>query len=131
MIQCKPPVTQWCNNLSLAGKQPVRIKLPLSQIQYLCEVPGFHSAGHIYLCIPSLTGCAEDTSLPICHILLHLWISYLQLLWPNTSIEINLATYNYLLSPCTDVCRLTIISFCKKSQLAASKMINFKSDEIS
>ena len=40
MIQCNPPVTQ-CNNLSLAGKRPVRIKLPLTQIQYLHEVPGF------------------------------------------------------------------------------------------
>ena len=26
----------------------MRIKLPLTQIQYLCEVPGFRSAGHIY-----------------------------------------------------------------------------------
>ena len=32
MIQCKPPVTPWCNNLSLAGKRPVRIKLPLTRI---------------------------------------------------------------------------------------------------
>ena len=48
MIQSKPPVTRWCNNLSLAGKQPVRIKLPLTQIQYLHEVPGFRSVGHIY-----------------------------------------------------------------------------------
>ena len=47
MIQCKPPVTRWCNNLSLAGKRPVRIKLPLTQIQYLREVPGFRSAGPI------------------------------------------------------------------------------------
>ena len=47
MIQCKPPVTPWYNNLSLSGKRPVRIKLPLTQIQYLREVPGFHSAGHI------------------------------------------------------------------------------------
>ena len=44
MIQSKPPVTRWCNNLSLAGKRPVRIKLPLTQIQYLREVPGFRSA---------------------------------------------------------------------------------------
>jgi len=46
MIQCKSPVTPWCNNLSLAGKRPVRIKLPLTQIQYLHKVPGFCSAGH-------------------------------------------------------------------------------------
>ena len=48
MIQSKPPVTRWCNDLSLAGKRPVRIKLLLTQIQYLREVPGFRSAGHIY-----------------------------------------------------------------------------------
>ena len=48
MIQCKLPVTRWCNNLSLAGKQPVWIKLPLTQIQYLRKVPGFPSAAHIY-----------------------------------------------------------------------------------
>ena len=30
MIQCKPPVTPWCNNLSLAEKRPVRIKSSLS-----------------------------------------------------------------------------------------------------
>ena len=47
MIQYKPPVTRWCNNLSLAGKQPFRIKSPLTRIQYLWEVPGFRSAGHI------------------------------------------------------------------------------------
>ena len=47
-MECNPPVTRWCNNLSLAGQQPVRIKLPLSQIQYLREVPGFRSAGHKY-----------------------------------------------------------------------------------
>ena len=47
MIQCKPPVTRSCNNLSFAGKRPVRIKSPLTQIQYLWEVPGFRSAGHI------------------------------------------------------------------------------------
>ena len=47
MIQCKPPVTRWCNNLSLAGKRPVRIKSPITRIQYLREVPGFRSAGHI------------------------------------------------------------------------------------
>ena len=40
------PLTR-CNNLSLAGKRPVRIKLPLTQIQYLREVLGFRSAGHI------------------------------------------------------------------------------------
>ena len=50
MIQCKPPMTCWCNNLSFARKQPVRIKSPLIQIQYLREVPGFRSAGHIYHC---------------------------------------------------------------------------------
>ena len=55
MIQSKPPVTRWCNNLSLAGKRPVRIKLPVTQIQYLREVPGFHSAGHIYSLTPSHT----------------------------------------------------------------------------
>ena len=49
MIQCKPPVTLWCNNLSLAGKRPVRIKLPLTRIQYLREVPAFRSAGHIFI----------------------------------------------------------------------------------
>ena len=48
MIQCKPPVTRWCNNLSLAGKQSVQIKSLLTRIQYLQEVPGFRSAGHIY-----------------------------------------------------------------------------------
>ena len=48
MIQSKPLVTRWCNNLSLAGKRPVWINLPLTQIQYLREVPGFRSAGHIY-----------------------------------------------------------------------------------
>ena len=47
MIQSKPLVTRWCNNLSLAGKRPVRIELPLTQTQYLHEVPGFCSAGHI------------------------------------------------------------------------------------
>ena len=36
----------WCNNQSLVGKQPVRIKSPLTQIQYLREVPGFPSVGH-------------------------------------------------------------------------------------
>ena len=36
MIQSKPPVTRWCNNLNLAGKRPVRIKLPHC----------IHSAGH-------------------------------------------------------------------------------------
>ena len=41
MMQSKSPVTRWCNNLNLAGKQPVRIKLPLTQIQSLCKVPGF------------------------------------------------------------------------------------------
>ena len=53
MIQCKPPVTPWCNNLSLPGKRPVRIKLPVTQIQYLRKVPGFRSAGHIYMYILS------------------------------------------------------------------------------
>ena len=48
MIQCKPPVTPWFNNQSLSGKRPVRIKLPQTRIQYLREVPGFRSAGHIY-----------------------------------------------------------------------------------
>ena len=42
-MQCKPPVTRWCNNPSLAGKRPVWIK---SQIQYLRNVPAFRSAGH-------------------------------------------------------------------------------------
>ena len=55
MIQSKPHVTHWCNNLSLAGKRPVRIKLPLTQIQYLREVPGFRSAGHI-LHVSKVTG---------------------------------------------------------------------------
>ena len=49
MIQCKPPVTRWCNNLSLAGKQPVQIKLPLTHIQHLREVLGSCSVGHILL----------------------------------------------------------------------------------
>ena len=49
MIQCKPPVAPWCNNLSLAGKRPVRIQLPLIRIQYLRGVLGFRSAGHIQL----------------------------------------------------------------------------------
>ena len=44
-------MTRWCNNLSLAGKRPVLIKLPLSQIQYLREVPGFRSTGHIRMSI--------------------------------------------------------------------------------
>jgi len=44
--QCKPPATPWCNNLSIAGKRSVRIKLPLSRIQYLREVPGFRSADY-------------------------------------------------------------------------------------
>ena len=48
MIQCKTPVTPWCNNLSLAEKRPVRIKSPITRIQYLREVPGFRSAGHIW-----------------------------------------------------------------------------------
>ena len=48
MIQCKPPVTPWFNNPSLAGKRPVQVKLPLTRIQYLREVPGFRSAGNIY-----------------------------------------------------------------------------------
>ena len=48
MIQSKPPVTRWCNNLSLAGKRPVQIKLPLTQIQYLHKVLGFHSVGHMF-----------------------------------------------------------------------------------
>ena len=39
-------MTCWCNNLNLAGKRPVRIKSPRTQIQYLWEVPGFRSAGH-------------------------------------------------------------------------------------
>ena len=46
VIQCdavQAPVTRWCNNPSLPEKRPVRIK---SQIQYLCNVPGFRSAGH-------------------------------------------------------------------------------------
>ena len=47
MIQCKTPVTPRCNNLSLAEKRPVRIKSPITRIQYLREVPGFRSAGHI------------------------------------------------------------------------------------
>ena len=51
MIQSELPVTRWCNNnLSLAGKRPVQIKLPLTQIQYLCNVPGFRSACHICNC---------------------------------------------------------------------------------
>ena len=36
------------NNLSLAEKQPVRKNSPLTRIQYLREVPGFRSAGHIW-----------------------------------------------------------------------------------
>ena len=47
MIQCKPPVRQ-CDNLSLAWKRPVQIKLPLTRI-YLRKVPGFRLAGHIWL----------------------------------------------------------------------------------
>ena len=47
MIQCKPPVTHWHNNLSLAAKRPVRIKSPVTRVQYLREVTGFRSAGHI------------------------------------------------------------------------------------
>ena len=43
MVQYKLPVTPWCNNLSLAGKRPERIKSPLTRIQYLREVPGFRS----------------------------------------------------------------------------------------
>ena len=50
MIQCKPPVTCWCNNLSLAGKRPAQIELPLTQIQYLRKVPGFPSVGHKCTC---------------------------------------------------------------------------------
>ena len=56
MIQSKPPVTRWCDDLGLAGKLPVRIKLPLTQIQYLREVPGFRSAGHIYLALTATNG---------------------------------------------------------------------------
>ena len=48
MIQCKPPVTHWCNNLSLAGKRPVWIKSPITRIYYLREVPGFCLAGHLF-----------------------------------------------------------------------------------
>ena len=48
MIRCKAPVTPWCNNLSLTEKRPVRIKSPITWIQYLREVPGFRSAGHIF-----------------------------------------------------------------------------------
>ena len=44
MIQRKPPVTWWCNNLSLAGKQPVQIK-SLNSIFRGCA--RFHSVGHI------------------------------------------------------------------------------------
>ena len=53
-------MTRWCNNLSLAGKRPVRIKLPLTQIQYLREVPGFRSAGHIYLVLAERKGRGGD-----------------------------------------------------------------------
>ena len=49
MIQCKTPVTPWCNSLSLAAKRPVWIKSPITRIQYLWEVPGFRSVGHIFL----------------------------------------------------------------------------------
>ena len=45
------PCDTLCNNLSLAGKRPVWIKLSLSQIQYLRKVPGFPSAGHIWYLI--------------------------------------------------------------------------------
>ena len=44
MIQYKPPITPRCNNLSLAGKRPVRIKSPLTRIQYL---PGFRGSHNI------------------------------------------------------------------------------------
>ena len=47
MIQSNPPVTHWCSNLNLAGKRPVRTKLPLPQIQYLRKKPVFYPAGHI------------------------------------------------------------------------------------
>ena len=48
------------DNRTLAGKRPVQIKSPLIQIQYLQEVPGFHSAGHIRLLFQhfsTLAGC--------------------------------------------------------------------------
>ena len=35
IISTIQPVTCWCNNLSLAGKRPVWIKLPLTHIEYL------------------------------------------------------------------------------------------------
>ena len=41
-------VTRWCNNLSLAGKRPVRIKIASNSNSIFAQVPGFHSAGHKY-----------------------------------------------------------------------------------
>ena len=87
MIQCKPPVTRWCNNLSLAWKRPVRIKLPLTQIQYLCEVPGFRSAGHIFGTYPPQ---AESTS--------NYYKIYIQIL-NYTTLVANLSVTNSMKSP--------------------------------
>ena len=53
MMQCKPPGTRWYNNLNLAGKRPVRMKSPITRIQYLWKVPGFRSVGHILLMVIS------------------------------------------------------------------------------
>ena len=47
IIQCKPPLTPLCNDLSSSGKRPVWIKLP--RIQQLGEALGFHSAGRVYI----------------------------------------------------------------------------------
>ena len=48
MIKSNPAVTPWCNNLCWTEKRPVQIKSSLTRIQYLKEVPGFRSAGHIW-----------------------------------------------------------------------------------
>ena len=58
MIRSKP---LWHGG-AIAGKWPVRINLPLTQIQYLHEVLGFCSAGHICWQIAAISPVKEATT---------------------------------------------------------------------